>query len=169
MYRIAFLRSIPILLALIFVSACSSSGTIQVSQPKTSAVPPGQIVALDITSSPDEETREAAHRLAGELFGRLVSEGIFQQVVQAQQPAHYVLNVEVSDVREVSQGARIFFGVLAGANKLRASVSLYERASSQLITAFDVEGESAMHPLSSEAGIEDAIREAATKIVFALR
>jgi hypothetical protein len=169
MRRFPVLRSIPIFLALIFVSACSSSGTIEVLQSKTSAIPPGTIVALNITSSSDDETREAAHRLSGELFGRLVSEGLFKQAVQPEQPAHYDLNVQVGDVREVSQAASILFGVFAGVTKLLASVSLYDRASGQLVTAFDVEAESASHPLSSEAGIEDAVREAATKIIFALR
>ncbi len=169
MFRVPLFKFVPTFLALIIVVACSSSGTLQVSQPKTSAIPPGKIVGLKVTSASDEESREVAHRLSGELFGRLVSEGIFQQVVQAQQPAHYTLNVQVGDVQEVSQGARIFFGVFAGANTLRATVTLYDREPRQLVTAFDVEAESASHPLSSEAGIEDAVREAATKIIFALR
>ena len=169
MFRVPQFKLVPTLLALIIVAACSSTGTLEVSQPKTSTIPPGMIVSLKVTSASDEESREVALRLSSELFGRLVSEGIFQQVVQVQQPSQYTLNVQVGDVREVSQGARIFFGVLAGANMLRASVSLYEREPRQLITAFDVEAESASHPFSSEAGIEDAVREAATKIIFALR
>ncbi len=60
-------------------------------------------------------------------------------------------------------------GVPAGSNELKAAVTLNDAATKAVVTVFDVSGESAAHPLSSENGMDDAIREAATKIVSALQ
>jgi hypothetical protein len=73
------------------------------------------------------------------------------------------------NAEEVSQGAGIFFGVLAGSNKLAASVSLYDQQTDNLITSFEAGDESASHPMSAENDIDDAIREAVDEIVLALR
>ena len=154
---------------LLLAAACSSSGTLKMKTAKSAAIPPGHSVALDVTSAADEDSRDAAHRMRVELFGRRVAEGVFRQVVAVGEPADYRMEVALGGVEEVSQGARIFFGVMAGSNDLKAAVSLREAAADALITAFDVSGESAAHPLSSESGMEDAIREAATKIVTALQ
>ena len=162
-------RLIAVCWLLLFAAACSSSGTLKMKTAKSAAIPPGHSVALDVTSAADEDSRDAAHRMRVELFGRLVAEGVFRQVVAVGEPADYRMEVALGGVEEVSQGARIFFGVMAGSNELKAAVSLREAAAGALITAFDVSGESAAHPLSSESGMEDAIREAATKIVTALQ
>ena len=82
---------------------------------------------------------------------------------------------ELRQVLRYDSGARgfkkaaIFLGVLAGANSLAAYVALYDQGSNQLIAKFDVTGASASHPLSSENDLEDAIREAVTQIMLALR
>jgi hypothetical protein len=38
-----------------------------------------------------------------------------------------------------------------------------------VVTAFDVVGESASHPLSTESGLDDAVREAVSEIMLALQ
>jgi hypothetical protein len=157
------------LVGLLLLAACSSSGTLAVSTPKDEPIPAGKVVALNITSAEDEDSRDAAERLKNDLFGRLVSEGVFKQVVQAGQPADYRMTVALSGVEHVSQTARIFFGVLAGSNELTADVTLVHATNGAVVEKFKVTGESASHPLSSENGIEDAIREAATKTVQALK
>jgi len=162
-------KLIAVCCLLLFAAACSSSGELKMKTPKATAIPPGHSVALDVTSAADEDSRDAAHRMRVELFGRLVAEGVFRQVVAVGEPADYRMEVALGGVEEVSQGARIFFGVMAGSNELKAAVTLHEAATDALITAFDVSGESAAHPLSSESGMEDAIREAATKIITALQ
>ena len=154
---------------LLFTAACSSSGELKMKTAKSASIPPGRSVALDVTSAGDEDSRNAAHRMRIELFGRLVAEGVFRQVVAAAEPADYRMEVALGGVDEVSQGARIFFGVMAGANELTAAVSLRDTATDAVVTAFDVAGESAAHPLSSESGMDAAIREAATRIIAALQ
>jgi hypothetical protein len=157
------------LCCLLLTAACSSSGTLEMKTPKAAAIPPGHSVALDVTAAADEDSRNAAHRMRVELFGRLVAEGVFRQVVAAGEPADYRMQVALGEVEEVSQGARIFLGVMAGSNELTAAVTLKDAATDAVVTAFDVSGESAAHPLSSENGMDDAVREAASNIIRALQ
>lgn len=163
------LRLVAALSIVALVAACSSTGTLTVKQPKSASIPPGKTVVLAVTSPADEDSREAAQRMRSELFGRLVSEGVFKQVLAQDESADYAMDVRVGEVDEVSQGSRIFFGVFAGSNDVGASVAVRERPSDQVVTQFDVAGESASHPLSSEDDMDDAIREAVTRIIAALR
>jgi hypothetical protein len=170
-------KIIGLMCLLIWVNACSSSGSIQIAKQKTVAIPSGSTVSLLVTAAlsdeADDDAREDAnevvHRLKSQLFGRLVSEAVFKQVLQPGEQANYRMDVTVLNAEEVSQGARIMLGVLAGSNKLTASVSLYDQLTDNLITAFEVGGESASHPFSSESDIDDAIREAVDEIILALR
>jgi hypothetical protein len=156
------------LIALLFLTACNSSGTLAVSTPKAEPIPAGKVVALSVTAAEDEDSQDAAGRLQNELFGRLVTEGVFRQVVQSSQPADYRMTVALSGVEKVSQASRILFGVLAGSNELKADVTLVNTAG-KVVEKFTVTGESASHPLSDENGLSDAVREAASKTVQALR
>ena len=70
---------------------------------------------------------------------------------------------------EVSQGARIFFGVLAGSNTLQASVDVFDNETNRKVSSFIASGESASHPLSSENDMDDAIRELVSQIIIALQ
>jgi hypothetical protein len=170
-------KIIGLLCLLIWMSACSSSGSIQIMKQKTVSIPPGKTVSLSVTAAlPDnadndarEDASEVTHRLKSHLFGRLVSEAVFKQVLQPGEQANYRMDVKVLNAEEVSQGARIFFGVLAGSNKLTVSVSLYDQPADDLITAIEAGGESASHPLSAENDIDDAIREVVDEIILALR
>jgi hypothetical protein len=58
---------------------------------------------------------------------------------------------------------------MAGSNSLNAAVTLYDQATNTVVTAFDVVGESASHPLSTESGLDDAVREAVSEIMLALQ
>ena len=186
--KIVFL--LPILLSLV---ACSSSGKLEMKQAKSRSIPPGKSVSLFIKSEPierketnlrkEEDAQEEQksepvkrensvrmiQRLRSELFGRLVSEAIFKRVLHPQEKGDYVMEVRVLDTEEVSQGARIFFGVLAGSNRMRCGVRLVDHATGRVVTDFNVEGASASHPLSSENGLDDAIREVVSNIIIALR
>ena len=164
-------RRIVLLLALVVAVAagCSSHATMTMRQPKTSPIVPGHSVALKFASNGDEDSREVAQELRSELYGRLVSEGLFKQVLSAEEDADYAMDVRLSGVDVVSQGARIFLGVFAGANELTADVVVRDKRSGDIITSFSVTGDSAAHPMSSENDMDDAIDEVVTKIVGALR
>ncbi|WP_422006057.1 DUF4410 domain-containing protein [Pyruvatibacter mobilis] len=164
----AILR-LGILFLALFVAACSSSGTLQKVQSSGVSIKPNSVAALNVTSPSDADSLEAAEELRSRLFGSLVSQGLFEQVVPPSKPADYELTVALSGISEVSQGARIFFGVLAGSNKLTADVKLRDSTDDSVVRAFVVGGESAAHPLSSENDMGDAIREASSRIIQALR
>ncbi len=157
---------LPIILV---VAACSSSGKLNVSKQKSESIPPNRTVSLIVKSDTTGGSQEMVQRLRSELFGRLVSEAVFKHVLHPQDKGDYLTEVHVLNAEKVSQGARILFGVLAGANKLRSTVKLSDTATGRVVTSFDVEGESASHPLSSENGMEDAIREVVSKMIVALQ
>jgi hypothetical protein len=153
----------------VLVGGCSSSAKMTMQQPKTETISSRSTVALDVTAPADEDSREVAQNVRAALFGRLVSEGLFTQVLARDQVADYRMVVALSKVDVVSQGARIFFGVLAGDNDLTADVTVSKSDAADPLTRFQVVGASASHPLSSENDMDDAIKELVTKIVEALR
>ena len=63
------------LMGLLALTACNSSGTLAVSTPKAEPIPAGKVVALNVTSAEDEDSRDAAGRMQDVLFGRLVDGG----------------------------------------------------------------------------------------------
>jgi len=164
-----FLFRTGVLLSALVLAACSSTGTLQQTQSNNQQIRPNSVAALSVTSPGDSESLEAAEEIRSRLFGQLVSQGLFDQIVPPSKPADYELSVALSGISEVSQGARIFLGVLAGSNSLSANVKLVDKADGSIARAFVVGGESASHPMSSENGMGDAIREASSKIVQALR
>ena len=166
-----------LLCLVIFLNACSSSGSTQMVKQKSAPIPPGSTVSLsvkatlpnDADADAREDSAKVTHRLRSQLFCRLVSEAVFKQVLQPGEQADYRMDVMLQKAEEVSQGARVLLGALAGSNSLTVSVTLHEEPSDVLVTAFEVAGESAAHPLSSEDDLDDAIREAVDEIVLALQ
>jgi len=169
------LRNYFLTLFLIILFGCSSAGEININQPLNSTIDHQEIAAIQVVpddglDSKDESVIEVTQRLKGELFGRLVSEGIFRQVVHVGDEAKYLLNVRLVDAHEVSQGSRLWWGFLAGANSLAVTVQIIDSSSSEVpIMDFVVKGTSASHPISSESDMDDAIREVVDEIILALR
>ena len=165
-----------LLSAMLLLAACSSSGTITMQEARTGSIEPGSTVSVSVepalppeaTADQHAEADEFAQRLKSELFGRLVSEGVFRHAVHPGEPANYRMEVTITAAEEVSQGARIFFGVLAGSNEVMASVAVFEEPSGRVFARYAVTGESASHPWSSENDMDDAVREAATQIIDGL-
>lgn len=156
----------------IFVAACSSSGKLTVKHDKAQTIPVDKTVALLVEPSvkePKPVHKDVANRVRSALFGRLVADQIFQTVVHKPNSADYDMSVKIHGARKVSGAARFWLGVFAGSNNLRLAVQLHERATKKLVTEFEVVGESAAHPFSSEAGLSDAVREAVDKVITALR
>ncbi len=161
-------------LVLVFLPACSSSGHMKILQPlkDTARIDHNATAVLEVVPGkalqPDEDLRETILNLRGQLFGRLVSDGVFKQVVHEGNPAKYYIRVHVNVADQVSMGARIMFGVLAGANELSVRVEVFEKSSENSIMTFTASGESASHPFSGESEMEDAIREVVNKIIVSL-
>lgn len=159
--------------AIAMISACSSTGEIQTSTALTHQIDHSAVASL--SAKPHAEVKptpavvEATTRLRGQLFGRLVSEGVFRQVVHEGEPSQYKVEASLLAASEVSQGARIFFGVFAGSNQLAVEVKVFDAAQGGLLTSFVAKGTSASHPLSSENDMDDAIREVVDEIILALQ
>lgn len=170
-------RRLAAVAMVIALGACASSGTVEMHQPFAGGVPPGRTAALSVapflpSDTSAEERREAeiaARELRTQLYGRFVTEGVFRHVVPPGEPADYFVNVEVMAAQALSPAARFVTWAYADSSRLWASVRVRERATNRLLTEFDVTGESAASPFSSESGFDDAVREAAIEIVDALR
>jgi hypothetical protein len=98
----------------------------------------------------------------------LSAKGSFARVVQTGEAAQYDVQVRLLAAAEVSQSARILFGVLAGANELAVRVEGFNTANHALLVSFTAMGKSASHPLSSENDMDAAIREAVDEIIKGL-
>jgi hypothetical protein len=168
----SIVKHIAILLLAGGLAACSASAKVAVTQPKSTTIPSNSVVALEVAASGsetvDEDTAAVLQKMRSSLFGGLVADGIFKQVVQPGEPADYTMKVSVDGVRSVSQGARIFLGVLAGENKFAAHCALNDAKTGAKVADFTVTGASAVHPLSSENGMEDAISKVVEKIIISL-
>ena len=156
------------------LAACASSGQMKMVQPlkDTERIDHNAVTVLtvipDASLHLDEKVREVIRRIRGQLFGRLVSDGIFRQVVHEGERAKYHVRVHVNTTEHNPMGAGTMFGNVSGAHKLDVRVEVFEESSDNSIMAFTVFGESASHILFGESEMEDAIRETVDKIILSL-
>lgn len=164
---------VVVLLSACFLSACSSSGTFKVTQPYTEPITAGKSVTISINTAANieqsEDTKNVSRLLKEYLFTKLVTDGVFKSVVLPPDKGDYDLEVNILGVRVVSNTARLMVGVMAGPSSIETEVKLKNPAIGKVITAFNAEGSSASHPLSSQTGYENAVREAADNVIKALK
>jgi len=152
---------------------CSSTGKLHVEKSLNKSINSRSKVAVyvhphDKIKEPSEEYKESIQQLKNELYGRLVSDRVFKQVVNYEEDAKYKLNVSLVSADKVSQSARMIFGVLAGSNEIKAQVDLINIDTGKELTQFTVSGKSASHPMSSENDMDAAIKEITDKIIAGL-
>lgn len=162
-----------VLLSTILLAACSSSGTFTMKQEMIEPIDNQKTVSIWVKSDkvPEDEkedAKKACSSLQEKLYARLVSEGLFNSSVIYPNKGDYSLEVDVLGVRLVSNAARIWFGVLAGASGIEANVLLLDKTR-KTITEFHTDGSSATHPFSSESGPDNAVNELATQIAQAMK
>ena len=155
-----------ILFGFLLLTGCSSSGSLNLHKQSSEPIGLNKTVSLEVSGLSDARIKE---QLKSDLFGRLVSERKFTAVHHGEKKSDYNLKITILSSNTVSPVARIMLGVFAGANSLRVDVKLYETATGNLHTNFVVTGESASHPLSSESGLENAVREVVSNIINGLR
>ena len=169
----AFCRAVVVIVSFFIIFGCSSKGELQVQRGSDTRIDHKAVASLSV--EPDERVEkteavlEAVRRLRGQLFGRLVSEGVFGRVVQEGDASQYNVRARLLTAAQVSQTARILFGVLAGRNELAVQVDVFDAANNALLVSFTAKGKSASHPLSSENDMDDAIREAVDEIIVELK
>lgn len=159
-------------LSVMFLAACSSSGTFTMKQELIEPVNNQKTVSIRVKSdkvpeSEKEDAKKACSSLQEKLYARLVSEGLFKSSVIYPNKGDYSLEVDVVGVRLVSNAARLWLGVMAGASGIEADVLLRDETG-KVLTEFRADGSSATHPMSSESGSDNAVNELATKIAQAI-
>lgn len=148
-------------LASAFLSACAASGSIKTTSDSAPAVDSGRSGAVSVvTSMKDRDDSVVAFRNA--IVTQLVNKRVFQSVSDMEQ-SDYVVRVNVVDLSEVSQGARIFFGALAGQASVTANVEIYDRRQDRVISAMVAQGTSSGgHVFAGTT--QEAFDQAATQI-----
>jgi len=161
------------LLLTVFLSACSSSGALKVTQPLAEPITAGKSVCLSIKvaekAEQGEDTQNVTRLLKEYLYTKLVTDGVFQKTVLPPEKADYDLEVNVLGVRVVSNTTRLMVGVMAGPSSIETEAKLQDSGKNKIITVFNAEGNSASHPMSSAAGYENAVRETADHIIKGLK
>lgn len=147
-----------------FVSACSSGGDLKVlSSAASNNLPTQPAVRLVVNAvAPDSEDVLSDVRAA--VLGQLQATGRFSRVVVGPGQADLVMTVDIVQYAKVTVGERLLVGVLAGRNRVGADVKIVETSNNALIKSYEANGESAAHPLSSESGVSDAVREVAKQV-----
>jgi hypothetical protein len=161
------------LLSIVFLAACSSSGTFTVKQELIEPINNQKTVSIMVKSdkipeSEKEDATKACSSLQEKLYARLVSEGLFKSSVIYPNKGDYSLEVDVLGVRLVSNAARLWVGVMAGASGIEANVLLKDETG-KVLSDFHADGSSATHPMSSESGSDNAVNELANQITQALK
>ena len=156
------------------IVACSTSGWTKMGQPLSQQIPPGKSVSLSVgIDTPEHQTdvdfQLVTTRVRQQLFAKLMSEGIFSSVLLGPQPADYDMTVTVNSASVVSGTARYWEDLLAGHNDARMHVKLVRNDGNLVIADFEVDGTSTSQPISSEAGTDEAVREATDRIIRGLR
>lgn len=127
-------------LAAMFLSACAASGSIQTLSASAPAVDSSKTGGVEVsTSLPDQSDSLTAFRSA--IVAQLVNKKVFQSVGDANN-SEYIVRVNVTQLSEVSQGARIFFGALAGQAGVTANVEVYDRREGRTISSMVAKGSS---------------------------
>jgi hypothetical protein len=153
-------------LALLLLAACSTEGKMTPLTAGASApLPAAATWSLAVEGCPESSQCE---ELRDTLVSHLISAGLATRVMPAGQPVDFVLDVHVTRMRTVSVAARIILGTLAGRNVVVSTDTLRDQ-NGAVLRSFEIEGDSAAHPLSGETSLADAYREFATETVTALR
>ncbi len=161
------------LVSTMFLAGCSSSGTFTVKQELIEPINNQKTVSIMVKSdkvpeSEREDAQKACSLLQEKLYSRLVSVGLFKSSVIYPNKGDYSLEVDVLGVRLVSNAARIWWGVMAGASGIEANVLLRDETG-KVLSDFHADGSSATHPFSSESGSDNAVNELANQIAQVLK
>jgi len=159
-----FLRAFFVMVFVVTLSACSSSGSLTMtsggSVQDLPASPTLRLVVNPVVGDSDEVLSD----VRSAILSQLMATGRYTSVVTAPVPTDLVITVDIVKYSKVSVGERLLVGLLAGKNRVHTDVKITRTSNGALVKSFHAEGNSAAHPLSSESGISDAIREVAKEV-----
>jgi len=144
-----------------FLSACAASGSIQTTS-TAPVVDSNQSASVDVQSVlPDKA--DSAQALRNAIASQLVNKKAFRSITDSSS-SDYLLRVTVTNVSEVSQGARILLGALAGQASISASCEVVDRKQDKVIGSMTTNAKSSGGHIFAGT-TQEAIDIAATQIV----
>jgi hypothetical protein len=149
------------------ISACSSSGKLTATGPTAQLLSSYESVKL-VFKTTANNSADIVPDLRGSIVGQLLGAGRFHRVVTGDEAADVVISLDITDYRRVGVAERVFIGIAAGPNRLTVAVSATDGKTGAVIRQFQATGESAAHPLSSEAGYADALRELSKEVMLGM-
>lgn len=164
-------RTILLLSLAVAATGCmaTAKGTIMQIQPVAAKIDASK-AAHFVFSGPTETNKvQLVSSARSSVYSAVSASGVFNSLQSNSQGAAYSLTVTILEVNTVSTAARVLAGVFAGRNRISGSVSVVEIASGRTIASFTAVGESAAHPYSSEAGIQDAVAAFSQQVVMGLK
>jgi hypothetical protein len=155
------------LCSLILLAGCSSDGRHRQIGTGSALQDSYESVKLVISPTAANST-EIVPDLRSSVVGQLLSTGRFRRLAAANEDADVVVTVEITDYQRVTVAERVLVGALAGRNRIATKVTITDGRSGERIRGFEASGRSAAHPLSSEGGYSDALREVSKQLMLGL-
>ena len=143
------------------LSACAASGSVQTLSAQAPAVDSAKAGAVEVSTALQDKA-DSADALKKAIVAQLIGKKVFKSVTDID-ASDYLLKVNVVEVSEVSQGARIMFGALAGQAGITANVEVYDRREGKVLSTLVAKGSSSGgHVFAGTT--QEAIDQAANQI-----
>jgi|AGTN01.3.fsa_nt_gi hypothetical protein len=127
-------------LSAMFLSACAASGSIQTLSANAPAVDTTKSGGVQVSTALSDKA-ESLDAFRNAIITQLVNKRVFGSIADTDN-SDYVIQVNVVELSEVSQGARIFFGALAGQAGVTANVDIYDRREGRTVSSMVAKGTS---------------------------
>jgi hypothetical protein len=162
--RIRCLKDAVPLLFVCLLVACSSGGDLKVLSSGAASGLPAQPSLRLVVNAVAPDSQDVLSDVRAAILGQLEATGRFSRVTVSPEATDLVMTVDIVNYAKVTVGERLLVGVLAGRNRIGTTVKVAQTANNTVIKSYEANGESAAHPLSSESGLSDAVREAAKEV-----
>ncbi len=136
------------------------------SSAPTASLPAQPSVRL-VVNPVDKDAADVLPDIRAAILSQLEATGHYSRVTLGTEKTDIVMTVDITKYSKVTVGERLLVGVFAGRNRVDVHVKIADAATNATIKEFEAEGNSAAHPLSSESGVSDAVREVAKEIASA--
>jgi len=155
------IRLVATVLMATFLSACAASGSIQTLSRDVPTVDSTKSGAVEVTTSlPNKSETVAAFRAA--VAAQIINKRVFKSVANGDS-SDYMLRINLTEVSEVTQAARILLGALAGQAEITAHCVVVERGGKVIGSMVAKGTSSGGHVFAGTT--QEAIDMAATQIV----
>lgn len=153
--------------AMLVLTGCSAGGDMKLVSTEAQLQRSYESARVVVIPKADD-SKEIASDVKATVAGDLLSSGMFHRIAGANEPADVIVTVDIVEYARVTVAERILVGVFAGRNRVKADIELTNGKTGAVMRVFEAYGKSAAHPLSSEAGYSDALREFSKEVLRGL-